>query len=280
MSIEGRANENNSLLNLKGKINAIPPLDDTLTKERHSAEAKAVGEALKEKVSKSDIVDDLTSDAKDKTLSANQGKELLKMIGDIKLSEAGTVGYDNATSGLSSTNMQSAIDEVVNKTLPKSGGMVEGVVHVRSANNGYASLHKNNTATTDYGMKVVDRTKDNKNAYITVRAMTDEFSFTDSNGKTSKVLHEGNKPFGSYEGNGSAEEVIIDTNGVGRLMLVYNSSYFSFVTPEGALVVDLAERTFDWFVSTKVYYLNGVLGLHLSNDAFNKKGETYYYQAI
>ena len=52
MSIEGKANENNSLRDLKGKINTVPPIDDTLTKQGHSADAKAVGDALAERVRK------------------------------------------------------------------------------------------------------------------------------------------------------------------------------------------------------------------------------------
>lgn len=283
MGVEGNVKENNSLRNLKGKITTVPQLDDTLSKSGHSADAKAVGEALEERVRKSDIIDSLTSDATDRPLSANQGSVLKKMIGDINLSEAGTVGYDNLASGLTSTNMQSAIDEVAEISkgaLPKTGGMVDGKLQVRSANNGHGEVAKNNSATTDYGTYMADVTKAGKSAKVSVSAELNLLTYTDPNGQIRDVFHEGNKPFSSYVGNGSSNETIVDTKGVGRLILVYNANYFSFVTPEGALVVTLADRTIDWFPSTKVYYIEGKLGLHLSNDAFNKAGETYHYQAI
>lgn len=283
MSVEGNAKENNSLQKLKGRINNVPQLDNTLTKQGHGADAKAVGDALEERVRTSDIVDDLTSDAKDRPLSANQGTVLKKMIGDINLSEAGTVGYDNASSGLVSTNMQSAIDEVANiskSALPKTGGMIDGTVSVRNAENGHGSLTKNNSATEDYGTHVMDVTKDGKSAKVNVSAKLDMLTFVDTKGNINDIFHEGNKPFGSYVGNGSANERIIDTKGIGRLIVVYNPNYFSFVFPEGALVIKTSEKTIDFFPSTKVYYLNGKLGLYLTNDAFNKAGETYYYQAI
>lgn len=283
MSIEGNVKDVESLKSLRGKIASIPQVDETLTKKGYSADAKVVGDALEERVKKKDVIDNLNSDDKESPLSANQGRQIRKMLEDINLSEAGTVGYNNATSGLTATNMQTAIDEVVeltNSALPKSGGMVDGVLHVRSANNGYASLHKNNTESTDYGLKVVDRTKDNKNAYMTIRALTDELTFTNTKGETEAILHEGNKPFGSYEGNGNANERVIDTKGIGRLILVYNPNYFSFVFPEGAFVIKTSDKSFDFFPSTKAYYLNGKLTLNLTNDALNKTGETYYYQAV
>ena len=283
MSIEGKANENNSLQNIKGKIVAIPPLDDTLTKKGSSADAKAVGDALEERVKKSDVVDVLTSAETEKPLSAKQGAVLKKMIGDINLSQAGTVGYSNASSGLNATNMQSAIDELAVKTnnaLPKTGGMIDGNVKVRSADNGNGVFAKNNSNTADYGTFVADVTKSGKTAKINVSANLDLLTYTDTNGNIRDIFHEGNKPFGSYEGDGNVEERIIDTKGLGRLILVYNPNYFSFVFPEGAVVIKTTDKSINFFQSTKVYYLNGKLQLNLTNDAFNKLGETYYYQAI
>ena len=58
-------------------------VDTTLTKKGMSAEAKATGDALATKVNITDIVDDLTSVADDKPLSANQGRILKKQIDEI-----------------------------------------------------------------------------------------------------------------------------------------------------------------------------------------------------
>jgi hypothetical protein len=283
MSIEGNARENTSLQELRGKVQSIPQTDETLSLRGYSADAKAVGDALAEKTNKKDIIDNLSSDATDRPLSAYQGAVLKKMIGDVNLSEAGTVGYDNASSGLSATNMQSAIDEVAETSknaLPKTGGMIEGTLQVRNADNGHGVVAKNNSATTDYGTYVADVTKGGKSAKVSVSAELNLLTFTDTDGQIRDIFHEGNKPFGSYTGNGSANEREIDTKGLGRLIMVYNTNFFSLVFPEGALVIKTSDKSIDFFPSTKVYYLNGKLGLNLSNEAFNKSGETYYYQAI
>ena len=284
MSILGEVKENESVKFLRGKVRTIPRTDETLAKKGYSADAKVVGDYLKEKANIRDIITDLTCDDPEKMASAKAVFLLAKQIASINLSEASTVGYNNTTSGLNATNMQGAIDELaadVEGCLSKiGGGMIEGVLHVRSANNGYATINKNNTDKTDYGLKISDRSSDNKTAYIGIRALTDEFTYTNTKGKTENVFHGGNKPFGSYEGNGIDTERIIETNGIGRLILVYNKYYFSFVTPEGALVVKLATGTVSWIESTKVFFLNGNLGLHTANAAFNEVDVTYYYQVI
>lgn len=295
--------ENNQALNeLKGKIVRIPRVDDTLSREGYAADAKKTGDALNEKVKKTDVVDNLTTDDPEKPLSARQGTVIKKQLDDIKLSEAGAVGYNNGTSGLEATNMQSAIDEVASKVktqggyiddlalamdafeenyLSKNGGgMVKGPIHLQSANNGYASLHKNNSDTTDYGLKVVDRSKDNKNAYITICAAKGEFSYTNSNGVTSNIHTEESKPFTEYKGNGSATPRTIATKGIGRLALVYCSTHQALVSPKGADVTDLTTGEKKWIDSGKVSFLNGNLNIATSNAAFNTANETYYVQVL
>lgn len=282
--MDGNVETNETLNTLKGKIVSIPVVDASLTKEGYAADAKTTGDALAARVKKADIVDSLISDLADAPLSAKQGKVLKKLLDDMGVSGAGGVDYDNAESGLEANNMQSAIDEVAeiaNNAVSKAGGdMIKGPVNVQTADNGYGSLNKNNTSTADNGTQVIDTDKSGNTAHVDVSAAKDSFTFTGKDGVERTVLHDGNKPFDSYTGNGSAGTRKISTGGVGRLLMVYCSTHISFVTPKGAIVVDLSDGSISWIDNGKVNYLSGDYTTETANAAFNASGITYYLQVI
>lgn len=282
--MDGNLENNETLNRLKGKVVSIPLVDATLTKEGQAADSKTTGDALAVRVKKADIVDNLTSDLTEAPLSARQGKVLKEMLDDMSLSTAGISDYDNEESGLEANNVQSALDEVAKiakNAVSKDGGdMIEGPVNVRTADNGYGSLNKNNSATADYGTQMIDKTKDGKSAFVTVSAALNTLTFTDNEGNVNDVHNEKNKPFGEYKGNGSASPRTITTGGIGRLLLVYCSTHFSFVTPKGALVIELSSGNISWIDSTKSYYANGDMDLETANAAFNASNVTYYYQGV
>jgi hypothetical protein len=139
---------------------------------------------------------------------------------------------------------------------------------------------KNNSATEDYGTQLSDMAKDGKTAKIAVNVSMNRASNTDNAGNVKHLHHDGNKPFGSYIGNGSAVSRMIDTKGIGRLILVYNKDNFSFVTPQGALSIDTSDGTIEWIGSAKVYFLNGTLGITTTSEAFNIADKEYFYQVI
>lgn len=300
--MDGNLENNQALNELKGKIVRIPRVDDTLSREGYAADAKKTGDALNEKLKKTDVVDNLTTDDPEKPLSARQGTVIKKQLDNINLSEAGAVGYNNETSGLEATNMQSAVDELASKAktqggyiddlalamdafeenyLSKNGGgMVNGPVKVRNADNGHGEVSKNNSATADYGTQMVDVSKDGKSAKVAVSAANDTFVYTDRDGNIRNVHHEGSKPFVEYKGNGSATPRTIATKGIGRLALVYCSTHQALVSPKGADVTDLTTGERKWIDSGKVNFLNGNLNTTTSNAAINASNETYYVQVL
>lgn len=284
MSVEGNVKDVESLKALRGTIRYVPKVDETLTKKGYSADAKVTGDALAERVRFNDIADNLTTDDAKKVASARQVFLIGKQLASINLSEASTVGYNNAESGLNATNMQGAIDELaegVENSVSKTGdNTMEGTLHVRTADNGYGSFNKNHSAREDYGTQMMDHASDGRTAKVSVCGLLDTFTYTGNDGQVRDVHHEGNKPFGSYIGDGITNERNIETKGIGRLILVYNQNYFSFVTPEGALVIKLSTGTISWIDGAKVFFLNGKLGLHTSNSAFNEVDAVYHYQVI
>ena len=281
--MEGNLENNLAMYKLKGKVYAIPQIDETLTKQGYAADSKVVGEALGTRVKTSEIVDNLTSEDVDKPLSARQGKIIKEQIDKINLSQAGTVGYNNSISGLNATNMQSGLDEVAQiakDALPKSGGKLEGELQVGKADNGYGSLMKNHSAKEDYGTQLIDVAKNGRTAKLSISALLGTLAYVDEEGNIRNIYHEGTKPFGNYIGNGSARPRTVATKGIGIVLVVYCSSHIALVTPKGALVVDLTTREISWMDSAKVLYANGNLAIETANAAFNTNGTTYYYQAI
>lgn len=282
--MDGNVEINETLQSLKGKIVSIPVVDASLTKEGYAADAKTTGDALTARVKKADIVDNLISDLTDAPLSAKQGKVLKELLDDMGVSGAGGVDYDNAESGLEANNMQSAIDElasIANNAVSRSGGnMIRGPVNVQNADNGFGTLKKDNTSSEDNGTQIIDTDKSGNTAHVDVSAVKDSFTFTGKDGVERTVLHDGNKPFDSYTGNGSAGTRKISTGGVGRLLMVYCSTHISFVTPKGAIVVDLSDGGISWIDNGKVNYLSGDYTTETANAAFNASGITYYLQVI
>lgn len=187
-------------------------------------------------------------------------------------------GADAKVTGDRLATLQQNIDNV--GAFQNNGGMVGGEIKVRNADNGYGALGKNNSMAADYGTQLVDTTKDGSSAKISVSALHNTFNYTDKDGNEHSVMHEGNKARGTYNGDGTTTQRVIDTKGVGGLLLVYNPNYFSFVTPEGALVIKVADGATSWVEKGKVFYENGRLTLASSNVAFNENGTTYYYQVI
>lgn len=86
--------------------------------------------------------------------------------------------------------------------------------------------------------------------------------------------------FGDYSGNGNTAQRVIGTGGIGRVLLVYNIYYLSFVTHEGAMVITLADGSIRWLERKKAFFNNGNLTLSTDNAAFNTANTTYYYQVI
>lgn len=89
------------------------------------------------------------------------------------------------------------------------------------------------------------------------------------------ILHIGNKPSGSYTGNGSAAARTVATGGIGKCCMVYGgTNEMAYVTPLGAfyssggIVLFTADVTFDGT-------------LHISSDAIiNTTGIVYNYQVL
>lgn len=95
----------------------------------------------------------------------------------------------------------------------------------------------------------------------------------------SELLHTGNKPSGSYTGNGSATYREIKTGGIGKACAVWGGGAVAFVTPDGAIVKTPAEGA-TGLTSGRIKFKDGVLSVATADANVNTNGTTYYYQVL
>ncbi len=95
-----------------------------------------------------------------------------------------------------------------------------------------------------------------------------------------EVLHTGNKPWGSYVGNGDPAEKLIETGGLYHVCMLWGNATFSIVTANGAFSINPAAKTFDMFTRSIVDFNAGKLTIATDSEYFNLAGKTYSYQVL
>lgn len=160
--------------------------------------------------------------------------------------------------------------------LPLSGGTLTGQLHLHVHNNGYSSLLKNSSATADYGTQIVDENKAGEKAYIEFGANT-PLRYVDKNRIMHAILHEGNKPTGTYTGNGDASNFrLVATGGIGDGCIVRSSNGVAIVT--GSCVSILSGNSA--VTDNSSTWQNGELGMFSNHAVLNASGVTYTYHVI
>ena len=91
------------------------------------------------------------------------------------------------------------------------------------------------------------------------------------------VLHSGNKPSGSYTGNGSAAMRMIETGGIGSVIAIFSGYGVAFATG-GVCHLIRNDGNVDGLAGVSFY--NGVLSLAVTDPALNISGVEYNYQVL
>ena len=132
--------------------------------------------------------------------------------------------------------------------------------------------------------------KDNNNyQYLRLKPETDALSSAltlirkvSGNETTYDILHTGNKPSGSYTGNGDATERVINTGGIGHAVMI-TSAYSWLLVRSGGLGISSYYDGVNGVVTfpyAKVRFRDGVLTLNTADDLLNGNGRTYEYQVL
>lgn len=105
------------------------------------------------------------------------------------------------------------------------------------------------------------------------------FDFVNGTVAAYTILHTGNKPSGSYTGNGDATERVIETGGIGRWLAIVNNSTggWALVNTWGGVVAESGSlRAFN---RSEAYY-DGALYLKTDNSSLNGSGKNVFYQVL
>ncbi len=168
--------------------------------------------------------------------------------------------------------------------LPKTGGEVKGDLLVSSPSCTTRKIKQSsyggNAYFINYGANVlrqIDIVNPESDPY-SQNALRYEYS--DDNGYTWNVfdiLHTGNKPTGTYTGNGDAEQRLIATGGIGNYLLLSNGADFFLVTTGGALHFNPSTGHIACIASDKLRFQDGNLYINSNDNAINGNGFGFYY---
>lgn len=101
----------------------------------------------------------------------------------------------------------------------------------------------------------------------------------DDTSDTYNILHTGNKPSGSYTGNGDATERTIAIGGIGGAVALWSGEWgYGVIYPVGGIIANMNGAKY--FGGAEVAYVNGMLTLKSTDNLLNASGVTYYYQVL
>lgn len=103
---------------------------------------------------------------------------------------------------------------------------------------------------------------------------------TGANGRFD-IFHTGNKPSGSYTGNGDAAERTIETGGKGDIIFLRGQhSIIGFACYYGAVMFNLPGKTTQYYLRAHVSFVDGVLRIATTDAVVNHAGTEFYYQVL
>lgn len=157
-----------------------------------------------------------------------------------------------------------------------------GALNFRIVYNGSSRLQKSHSDTADYGTILRDYDKDGNLLSLVIRAALGIVGVSGNDGLMKEILHTGNKPSGSYTGNGSAAARTIDTGGIGKVMIIWSNTNTTIaVVTHNAGALCKTETTVKALKNSAcAISANGALALVTDDITLNANGVTYNYQVL
>ena len=117
-------------------------------------------------------------------------------------------------------------------------------------------------------------------AYLGINALG-KLVMLESDFTTREILHTGNKPTGTYTGNGSAATRTINTGGIGNVCVIFEDDVANndaIVTRYGAYVRH--GSSVSALTRNDIAFYKGVLTIKSTDDSLNANGRLYTYQIL
>lgn len=163
--------------------------------------------------------------------------------------------------------------------LPKSGGTISGSLKFKTVDNGYTEMTKAHGSDFDNGTAIYDYDSTGSYVALVLQRKNGLLRYYDDHGGKD-ILHTGNKPTGSYTGNGSAEARTFNTGGIGKCIAVWSEYGVALITDNKATVISSNGESAFYPSGNIAYFRDSVFSFYSSIDALNKSGVTYYYQVL
>lgn len=155
--------------------------------------------------------------------------------------------------------------------LPLTGGTVNGSIGISYSGGTmfYLIAKESNSAFMQF------RGKDGTLGYLGFSGANAPTLLNNSGGTLGTLLHTGNKPTGTYTGNGSVAQRTINTGGIGEFAFVKCGVYrFTVLSEAGYIGFDGTSVV----CGTDAYFVNGKIIESTTSALFNESGKTYTYQ--
>lgn len=192
-------------------------------------------------------------------------KEILYLLGDRLC--AGALKYNDSTWIVTWGDQNATTADLANYLPLIGGGTVEG--------SGVAPLTVRSWSASVY-LNFENITEETVGALGFYDVDTPVFVNSAYN-KVYHLLHTGNKPTGSYTGNGSAEQRTINIGGTGSFLLICESQNLGFVSNFGAVVFHVNGQQTKYFTSNELRFTDGILYMATADGSVNYNGANYVY---
>jgi hypothetical protein len=191
-------------------------------------------------------------------------------------------GTNNKNIISSTADGTNTFNGIASENLPIKGGTLKGFLDLKRSNDnvvGFGRIYQDNYTEKNFGLALRDYADSENFVGVRICHADDKIYYRAKDKVEKVVLHTGNKPSGSYTGNGDATARQINVGGVGETLRIANSVLgIAFVTKQGAHCI--AEDGTLILPPSECKFENGTLTMATNASIVNGNGYNFYYELL